>query len=425
MDIKLKEIGQCKREAVVVFPAELVSKEYQKSLKKYAKMVSIKGFRKGKAPLAMVEKNYGEGIASQFREDFASAQYKFVVDELEIKPLSAGNILDIKENDDKSLEITYSYQVAPKYEKVDYEGVEMVFEPKKVGAKEVDAELQNLQYKLGELVEIDSAPKKGDTIYADMKFVASGKEFQRNFICGSTPYGKKFEDALKGVKVGDELTAQMDYSKEKDGSDMKDVELKITAIKRLDLPKIDDEFAKDSGFDDLKAMKAQIKDELKSKVETENVALKKQAMVAALAKANSLEVPQDLVIDYARQMAQPYMNAYKSKIDGVMPMFVNMAQMQLLEVYVLEFFRESLGVTLTDNEKEKFVKLNADGMKMSIDEYRKKFKDSVADEQRYFAPALDSKIVDKIVKKMTVVTPEQMAKKESDAAPKSDKKEDK
>ncbi len=423
MDIQLKEISLCKREVTVVFPTDVVNKEYQKSLKKYAKMVNIKGFRKGKAPIALVEKSYGEGIATQFREDFASEQYKMVVDELDPKPLTAGSIVDIQPQESGELEIKYSYQIAPKYKKIDYDGVQMVFEERKVGAKEVDEELQNLRYKLGKLVEIDSTPKKGDTIYADMKFVASGKEFQRNFIYGSTPYGKKFEDDLKGVKVGDELTSQMDYSKEKDASDMKEVELKITAIKRLDLPKVDDELAKDGGFEDLKTMKAEIKNELKSKMEVESIIAKKRAMVASLHKASELEVPQDMVMEYAQQMAEPYVKAYKSKISGVMPMFMQMAEAQLREIYVLEFFRENLGVKLTDNEKEKFIKQNADGMKMDLVEYKEKYKDSIAEEKKYFAPALENKIVDKVVKSMEVVSPEDAEKKATESQEKSEKKE--
>ncbi len=423
MDIQLKEISLCKREVTVVFPTDVVNKEYQKSLKKYAKMVNIKGFRKGKAPISLVEKSYGEGIVTQFREDFASEQYKTVVDELEPKPLTIGSIVDIKPKENGEIEIKYSYQVAPKYEKIDYDGVQMVFEEKKVGAKEVDAELQNLRYKLGKLEEIDSTPKKGDTIYADMKFLESGKQFQRNFIYGSTPYGKEFEDDLKGVKVGDELTSKMDYSKEKDGSQMKEVELKITAIKRLDLPKVDDELAKDAGFEDLKAMKAEIKNNLNSKMEIEMTVAKKQAMVASLHKASELEVPQDLVAEYAQQMAQPYVKAYKSKINGVMPMFMQMAEAQLREIYVMEYFRDNLGVKLTDNEKEKFIKLNADGMKMDLAEYKEKYKDGIDDEKKYFAPALDGKIVDKVVKSMEVVSPEEAEDKASKATKKSEKKE--
>jgi len=423
MDIKLKEISKCKREATVVFAAERVSKEYKKSLQKYAKMVGIKGFRKGKAPLAMVEKIYGESITSQFREDFVSNEYKSVVDELKIKPVAVGNILDIKEIASGDLQVKYSYQVAPVYDKIDYDGVKMVYEEKKVGAKEVDAELQNLRYQMGKLAEIESAPKKGDTIYADMKFVESGKEFQRNFIYGSTPYGKKFDDALKGAKVGDKLTSKMDYSKEKDGSDMKDVELTITSVKRLDLPKIDDELAKDAGFDDLKTMKTEIKKDLKAKLDTENFIAKKQAMAFALGKENDLEVPQELVMEYARQMAKPYLDAYKSKIDAVMPMFVNMAEGQLREAYMIDFFRKNMSVKLTDNEKEKFVKVNADGMKMSLEDYKDKYKDSIADEDKFFAPALDSKIVDKVAKKMVMVSPEDAAKEEGEKPAEAKKEE--
>ena len=424
MNIELKEISQCKREVTVIFPSDLVNAEYQKSLKKYSKMVNIKGFRKGKAPLSMIKEKYGESIAMQFKEDFASDQYKNVVDELEIKPLTPGNIVDISGEVDAELTVKYSYEVAPKIEKVDYEGVEMVFEEKKVGATEVNSELENLRYKLAQSVDIDANPKKGDTIYADMKFVESGKEFKRNFIYGSTPYGKKFEEDLKGVKVGDELASQMDYSKEKDGSDMKDVELKITAIKRLELPKIDDEFAKDAGFEDLKSMKADIKNDMKARMDVENMALKKQAMVAGLAKVNDLEVPQELVHQYAQQMAQPYAKAYKSQLSSIMPMFVGMAEAQLKEMYVMEFFRESLGVKLTDAEKEKFITFNAGGMKMELTDYKEKYKASIADEEKYFAPALDNKIVDKIIKKMVVVTPEDK-QKETEVPKEEAKKEDK
>ncbi len=424
MNIELKEISQCKREVTVIFPSDLVNAEYQKSLKKYSKMVNIKGFRKGKAPLSMIKEKYGESIAMQFKEDFASDQYKNVVDELEIKPLTPGNIVDISGEVDAELTVKYSYEVAPKIEKVDYEGVEMVFEEKKVGATEVNSELENLRYKLAQSVDIDANPKKGDTIYADMKFVESGKEFKRNFIYGSTPYGKKFEEDLKGVKVGDELASQMDYSKEKDGSDMKDVELKITAIKRLELPKIDDEFAKDAGFEDLKSMKADIKNDMKARMDVENMALKKQAMVAGLAKVNDLEVPQELVHQYAQQMSQPYAKAYKSQLSSIMPMFVGMAEAQLKEMYVMEFFRESLGVKLTDAEKEKFITFNAGGMKMELADYKEKYKASIADEEKYFAPALDNKIVDKIIKKMVVVTPEDK-QKETEVPKEEAKKEDK
>jgi len=409
MNLDVREISQCKRELIFTLEDLLAKKEYQKALIKYKNFVEIKGFRKGKAPLSLVQQKYGEAIKRQFMDDFAQSKYKDIVDSLEVKPVSKGEIKDVSWEQNKSLTIKYSYQVEPIIHSLEYEGLEVEHTNKKVTTKDLQDELEGIRYKFAQQKEVEDFAKDQDTVFCVMEFIKSKKTFERNFTFGNSVYGKKFDIDVQKIKKGSQIVTGIDYSKEKDGSQLKAVKVKITSIKRLFLPKIDDEFAKDAGFENMIAFKKSIKGDLKDKVEKANEISLRGAIFASIEKKNPLEVPSEYVKNYAKQMAKPYAQAYKTDISKIAGMFEKAAEMGIKESYMISFLLKKMSIKLTENEKEKFIAENAKEMKMDLQEYKKNYKESI-EKDEFFERGIERKLVKKLSTSLKFVKPPKQEK---------------
>ena len=283
---------------------EAIKKVYFKS----AKYFNIPGFRKGKAPMQIVEKYYGKEI---FYEDafneVAQDALEEAVAENKVEVVSRPEV-DIKQIEKgKDLIFTVVMQTKPEAELGKYKGIEIPKIEYNVSDEDINHELGHMQEHNSRLISVDDrAVEKGDiaTIdfegFVDDKAFEGGKAENYDIELGSNTFIPGFEDQIVGMKIDEEKDVNVKFpdeyfSKELAGKDAT-FKVKLHEIKKKELPKLDDEFAKDvSEFDTLD----ELKEDIKAKLEKQNADKEKyeteEAVVKALCENVKVDIPSGMV----------------------------------------------------------------------------------------------------------------------------------
>lgn len=268
---------------------EAIQKVYVKS----AKYFNIPGFRKGKAPYKIVEKQYGAQI---FYEDafneVAGEVYEKELTDAKIEAVSRPEIDIIQMEKGKDLIFTAVVQTKPEVTLGKYKGIELKKVEYNVEEKDIDHEIGHIQERNARLVNVEDRPvEKNDTTVIDFEGFVDGVAFEggkaenHELVIGSNTFIPGFEDQIIGMKIGEEKDINVTFPEEYFSKDLAGkaavFKVKLHEIKKKELPVVDDEFAKDvSEFDTIKELKASIKEKLeeenknKAKYETEEEAIK-------------------------------------------------------------------------------------------------------------------------------------------------------
>ena len=283
---------------------EAIKKVYFKS----AKYFNIPGFRKGKAPMQIVEKYYGKEI---FYEDafneVAEDALQEAVSENKVEVVSRPEV-DIKQIEKgKDLIFTVVMQTKPEAELGKYKGIEIPKIEYNVSDEDINHELGHMQEHNSRLISIDDrAVEKGDIATIDFEGFVGDKAFEGgkaenyDIELGSNTFIPGFEDQIVGMKIDEEKDVNVKFPDEYFSKDLagKDAtfKVKLHEIKKKELPELDDEFAKDvSEFDTLDELKEDIKKKLekqnadKEKYETE------EAVIKALCENIKVDIPSGMI----------------------------------------------------------------------------------------------------------------------------------
>ena len=280
MDVKVEKTEN-KNEVKISFTVE--AEKFEEAMKKVyaktAKYFNIPGFRKGKAPMQLVERQYGSEI---FYEDTFNELVPDIYDEAikenKVEAVSKPDI-DIKQMEKgKDLIFTAIVQTKPEVKVGKYKGIEIKKIEYNVTDKDIEHELGHMQDRNSRLVSIDDRPvENGDQTVIDFEGSVDGVPFEggkaegHELEIGSNTFIPGFEEQIIGMKIDEEKDVKVKFPDDYFSEDLagKDAvfKVKLHEIKKKELPKLDDEFAKDvSEFDTLE----ELKNSIREKLETEN-----------------------------------------------------------------------------------------------------------------------------------------------------------
>ena len=360
--------------------------------------IQLPGFRKGKAPLKMIEKFYGEGV---FYEDALDIVYPGVVGdaikEAGIEPVAAPHDLDVTKIGKDGVEMTMKVTVKPEISIDNYKGIEADKGDASVCADDVKKELASMQERNARVVTVDDRKaKKIDIAVIDFEGFVDGVAFDggkgENYelTLGSGQFIPGFEEQIIGHKTGDEfdvnVTFPTEYTPELAG---KEAVFKVVLheIKMKELPTLDDDFAKDvdDEVDTLAELKKKIKAELSDKKKED---VEKDFESAVLEKVVALvegEIPEvmydnkleDDVKDYENRLAQQgipldtylqYMGMDRDKFkESMRDNAVKQVKLQL----AVEKIAELEKIEATDEEAEAQLKEMADMYQLDVEQVKK------------------------------------------------------
>lgn len=334
-------------EVEISIDAETFEAAVQKAYLKQRKNITVKGFRKGKAPRTFIEKMYGEGV---FYEDALEIVYPDAVSEAikeaELSIVDMPYDLDVSEIGKNGVEMKFKVTVKPEVKLGEYKGVEAAKPSVKVTADEVKAELSRMQDQNSRMISVDDrAVKTDDTAVIDFEGFVDGVPFEGgkgenyDLVIGSGSFVPGFEDQIIGHSVGDEfdvnVTFPEDYHEEL-ASKAAVFKVKLHEIKVKELPALDDEFVKDvSEFDTVDELKQHIKSDLEEKKKADADSAFTNELLEKVANGIEAEIPAVMIEKEAEEMVEEF--AYRLQMQGLdlntYMMYTGMDKDKLLENY--------------------------------------------------------------------------------------------
>lgn len=429
---------------IITVGADEFEKACEKAYQKKRNQIDVQGFRKGKAPRALIEKMYGPAV---FFEEAANElipdAYEKAAKESELKIVSrpAFDVVEIG----KGKDFVFSAEVAVMPEIVlgEYKGVEVDAIEVKVSADDINTELKKVQEQNSRLISIeDRAVKDGDIAVIDFEgFVdgvafAGGKGENHELTIGSHSFIDTFEDQIIGHKIGDEFDVNVTFPEVYQEASLAGkpavFKTKVNAIKVKELPALDDEFAQEvSEFDTLDDYKKDIKKNLTEQKKQQAKNAKEDAVLEAVVANSQMDIPAPMIDSQVEQMYDDF--AYRMQQQGLtMEMYLKFsnsteeqmkeqmrptAEKRIKSRLVLDAVAKAEGFTASDAELEEELQGMAKKYEMDLDKIKELISDAEKENMKgdiCAAKAVDF-ITDNAVEKRAAKTTKKSAKKEEAA----------
>lgn len=290
-----------------------------KAFNKKKNQFNIPGFRKGKVPQKLIEKEYGVEI---FYEDAANIlipeAYEAEMKECDLEIVSRPEIDVVQLEKGKPFIFTAELAVKPEVTLGDYKGLDVPKTRVTVKKEEVEEELKKTQEQNAREITIEDRPvKDGDILTIDYSGSVDGEKFEggtaedQTLVIGSGAFIPGFEDQLIGKELNEETEINVTFPEEYHASDLAGkeavFEVKIKAIKEKELPELDDEFASEvSEFETLEEYKADIKEKIRSRKKEEANTERENKLVDLAVENAQMDIPDAMVEEQVQQMTEEF-----------------------------------------------------------------------------------------------------------------------
>ncbi|HSX34747.1 MAG TPA: trigger factor [Candidatus Saccharimonadales bacterium] len=339
MQITKKNLSDTKVQLTLQAGDKLLQDVKQHVLRELSHSVKIQGFREGKAPLSIVEKNLDPArVQSEFLEHAVNQLYADAIDKENLRPVEQPQVKITKFVPFETLEIEAEVEVVGEVKLPDYKNIKLPLEKVSVTAKEVDEVIAQLRNREAERKDVDRAAKSGDQVTIDFKGVdaktkeaiagADGKDYP--LVLGSNTFIPGFEPELVGLKKGDEKTFTITFPADYGAAALQNKKVSFTitvkGVAELVEPALDDKLAEKVGpFKTVAELKDDIKKELTARKETEAEQKHADALVTKIAEKAKVSIPEVLLAEqvdrlerelrqnlvYSGQTWQEYLDAEK------------------------------------------------------------------------------------------------------------------
>ncbi|MBR3862453.1 MAG: trigger factor [Clostridia bacterium] len=374
--LKAEKIENSKYELEISVDKAAFDEAVNKAFQKESKKISVPGFRKGKAPRAIIEKMYGKGVFYETAiNDIIPGVYSDAVAEAGITPVAQPDF-DVVSIDDNGLVLSAKVFVKPEVSVKDYFGLEAKRTVAAVSDAEVDAEINTVRERNSREAEVmGRAAEMGDTAVIDYEGFCDGKAFDGGkgedyaLKLGSNTFIPGFEEQVAGHKIDDEFDVNVTFPTEYHAPELAGKEAtfkcKLHALTRVELPELDDDFAKDvSEFDTFAEYKADIKAKIEKRHADSAEAAIGDQLIDALIEKMEADIPapmfeaeaENLLRDYDNRLRMSgldlntYMKYTGMTLEKMREQFLPQAERQVKARLALEKIAELENVEVTEED---------------------------------------------------------------------------
>ena len=405
-----KEITKLENSAVkltVTIAKKDVAAEYNESIAKYAKNIQIPGFRKGKVPVSVLERKYGEMLKADAAAELIEKALGEVFESIDEKPLPYAQptmdeapVLDVT----KDLTFTVTYDVFPTVKVESLDGITIKEPVVEIGDEELNTELQQIRERNAMVVDKkdDEAAAKDDIATVNYcELAEDGSELEGTqrqdfvFTIGSGQNIFKFDDDVVGMKKNETKEITKTYDADFEDKDLagttKKIKVTVTALKVRNLPDLDDELAQDVNekYNTLEDMKTDIKRNMEAIKERRVNEIKSNELLEQLVEKYQFDLPKSMVqaeLDHRwRMMAQQFgttteqldklvASSGQSK-ETMLTEWTGDAEKMLKSRIVVESLLKDRNITVTPEEIEKEMESIAEKSGVSVEEVKKHYAD--------------------------------------------------
>lgn len=397
MSLQVENLEKNMAKLTVEVPSEEFEKALTKAYNKNKGRFNIPGFRKGKAPQAMVEKMYGAGVLYEDAINEAlDATYGDAAKESGLDIVSRPEIGIEQVEKGKNLIYTATVAVKPEVTLGEYKGVEVTKAVAEVTDEDIEAELKKVQEQNSRLITVeDRAVEDGDQTVIDFEGFVDGKPFEGGkgedypLTIGSHSFIDTFEEQLIGKNIGEACDINVTFPNEYHSTELagKAALFKVTVkeIKKKELPELNDEFAGEvSEFETLEEYKKDIKEKTAAKKEKAATTENEDHVVEKVVENAEMEIPDpmidsqvnNMVNDYARRMQSQglsldqYMKFTGMTIETLKEQMKPQAVKRIQTRLVLEAVAKAESITVDDDAVEKEIAKMAESYKMEASQVK-------------------------------------------------------
>lgn len=397
MSLQVENLEKNMAKMTVEVPAENLEKAIKTAFNKNKNRFNIPGFRRGKAPLAMIEKMYGPEV---FYEEAANLvldeSYPEAAKESALEIVSRPEIDIVQIEKGKPFIYTVTVAVKPEVTLGDYKGIQVEKASAEVTDEDVENELKRVQNQNSRLLTIEDRPvQDGDQTVIDFDGYVDGKRFEGGksedypLTIGSHSFIDTFEEQLIGKNIGEECEVNVTFPEEYHAKELagKPAVFKVTVkeIKMKELPELNDEFAEEvSEFDTLDEYKTDIRSKLLERKQKDAATENENRVVEKVVENASMEIPekmletqvQNMINDYARRMQsqgmslEQYMQYTGITLESLKEQTRPQAEKSIRTRLVLEAVVKAEDINISDEAVEEELKKMADSYKMDIEKVK-------------------------------------------------------
>ena len=400
--IKAEKLEKSKAYIELGISTEALDAEIKNVYKKQIGKMNIPGFRKGKAPLSIVEKLYGKGIfTDEALNNLRPDAYEAAVKESGFDVVSRPEFDIVSMDDNGQVVLKATFDVKPEATLKEYKGLKAEKEVTEVTDAMVDADIENARKRAAREIEVtDRAAEMGDTAEIDFEGFVDGVAFEggkgenHKLKLGSGQFIPGFEEQVAGKNIGEEFDVNVTFPEEYGASELAGkaavFKCKLHSITKEELPELDDEFAKDMSFDNVDAYKADVRAKLTERYEKTADQVLENRVLDALVENMEVEIPEAMFVNEVENELREYdmqlrsngldLNTYfkytGQNLDQLRENFRPRAEKSVKVRLALEAVVKAENIVATEEEIEAEYKKMAEMYSMEID----KVKEVVASE---------------------------------------------
>ena len=314
MEVSLSEMGGLSRRLEVAVPAAEVSREVQQRLKRLSRTARLKGFRPGKAPLAVITKQFGDQVRAEVVSDLMRASFAQAVTQQNLRPAGGPRIEPIALGPETDLKYAAHFEVLPEISVRPPEELAVERPSAEVTEADVDAMIENMREQRPVFTPVDRPARDTDRVLLDYQARIGGRPLEGGDIAdvpvvlGSRQAMPELEEGLKGVSAGERRTLGVVFPaahpNRKLAGQSADLHLAIKAVEERSLPQVDEEFYRSFGVEQggLTEMRAEVRNSMEQELAAVVRNRLRGQILDALYRENPVDVPRALIDQQVQQL---------------------------------------------------------------------------------------------------------------------------
>lgn len=365
MQVSVETTKGLERRLTITVPAEKVDVAVKSRLQQLAKTQRVNGFRPGKVPVTVIQKRFGQAVRQEIAGEVMQRNFYEAIVQEKLNPAGMPAFELKKDSQGEDLEFVASFEVYPEVEIKDLSKIQVEKPVVEIADKDLDNMMDTLRKQHATWKEGKRKAKKDDRVTIDFVGTIDDEEFEGGKAEGfQLELGKGrmipgFEDPIVGKKAGEEVVADVtfpeDYHAEKLKGKAAQFTIKVTKVEGLDLPEVNEEFAKLFGVEDggVEALRAEVRKNMQRELEQTLKNQVKEQVLKGLLENNQVDLPKALVDQEINVLRQQALQRFGNQQQGNMPEL----PAELFEENARR--RVSIGLLLGEVIKQKELKVDA------------------------------------------------------------------
>jgi trigger factor len=368
------------RKLTITIPPERVGRARAAERKRLAKKVRIKGFRRGKIPVDVIEQRYGDFLDEHVRSVLVQEAYREAVDETDLRPAGAAHITNVQYSPGERLTFQAEFEIMPSVSLDRVGGFKIARDIAPVTDEEVSEILEGIRSEHADWSPVERVPKDGERVSVaieplpDPDSEPRGEARPYQFVLGSGQALEDVELAIKQLAPGEARAFDITFSEqgEGDGSERRRLHIRLEGVEEQKLPDLDDSLAALAGdFADLGALEEAIRGDLARHHEEEAESRIRGQLIQSLIDANPFAVPGALVDRYLDEMIRAPEDAAPEKVREARKELAPLAEGRIKEQLILDRLIERESLLPSDEEVRAEIERIADRRGVSTHEVRR------------------------------------------------------